>query len=407
MPNIDLDTGKVWQAANTEPIKSPGRKLENWVLSYGKYTENNEAPESFHLWVALGTIAAAARRRIYMPSTFFDVLLNMYIVLVGPAGGPRKTTALKIGRGVIKDVPGIHFTTKASSAEALISQFAALPEKEHQSLTCYSYELGTMFKPPSEVMVDIVTDLYDGNPDWDKQTVGRGLEKIPRPWLNMMAATTPRWLGDNLPPTAVEGGFVSRTIFVYEDQRKLANAFPRETEAERALRKLLINDLTHISTLSGEFGFSQEAFDFYNEWYFDESRFPTIADPRTVGYYERKHIHVLKVAMCLSIAESDSLTLEIKDIRAALALLGSIEPGMKKAFSAVGRNTYAGDLERIYKQICAKRTGSNYGEIAKHNYHALDKKAIDDILMQLINMGAISISTSGVYKPVPGGSLDE
>lgn len=398
---IDLTSGKL--SAPAFKVTPPGRKLGNWLRAYGEYTADNEAPESFHLWVGLSMIAGALRRNVLIEMQHYDVLSNLFIVLVAPPGTARKTTALKIGRNVLKDVPGIHFTTKASSPAALIKQFTDLPEKDQQSLTCIAYELGTFFSTSSAEMVDITTDLYDGNPDWDKQTIGRGVEKITKPWLNFAAATTPQWLGDYMSPTAVEGGFVSRTVFVYEDQRKLSSPRPTPQPHLKLLRKELINDLTHISTLAGEYTLDKEAGDFYDDWYLDPARFPRIIDSRISGYYERKHIHVLKVAMGLAAAERDELVITTPDIELALMLLGNTEPGMKRSFSSVGRNIYATDYERILGQI-SSNGGMDYGAIISANYHALDQKNLDSILQQLVYMRAIEIN-GGRYVAMKGNKL--
>lgn len=391
---IDLTNGKV--TVPNFKVTPPGRRLANWLQAYGEYTASNEAPESFHLWVGLSMIAGALRRNVMMQMQHFDVLSNMFIVLVAPPGTARKTTALKIGRNILKEVPGVHFTTKAASPAALIKQFTDLPEQDQQSLTCISYELGTFFSTSAAEMVDITTDLYDGNPDWDKQTIGRGIEKITKPWLNFAAATTPQWLGDYMSPTAVEGGFVSRTVFIYEDQRKLSSPRPAPNPRLAELRRLLINDLTHISTLAGEYQLSQEAGEFYDDWYLDNARFPKIMDTRVGGYYERKHIHVLKVAMALAAAERDELVIQIEDIKTALTLLAAVEPGMRRSFSSVGRNIYATDYERILAQI-AGNGGMTYGELVAANYHALDRKNLDDILSQLEMMNAIERKPGGTF----------
>jgi hypothetical protein len=378
-------------------VEPPGRQLGNWLAGYAEYTAANEAPESFHLWVGLGTIAGAAQRKVQLINPYFDVHSNLYVVLVAPPGTARKTTALKIGQRLLKKVPGIHFTTKAGSAAALVTQFANLPSKEHQSLTAYALEFGTFMGNGNNDMVDFVTDIYDGNPDWDKQTILRGMEKIPRPWFNMLGGTTPRWLGDHLPPTAVEGGFVARTIWVYNDRRKLSSPFPKETSRMRELREKLINDLTHISTLSGEFEFEPAAEKFYEDWYLDEKRFPEMPDERTGGYYERKHIHVLKLAMLLSLAEKDELTIAEKDLRAALALLEATEPGMIRAFSAVGKNTYSTDLDRIKAQIQSSPKGISRAAIFNKNIHALNRMQIEEVLSVLMQMGEIQSAPGGIY----------
>lgn len=377
------------------------RKLADWIEGYRQYTSGTESPAVFHLWVALGTIAAAAQRKISMDAGYYDVHSNLYVVLVSPAGRSRKSTALRIGKGLLTGIKDygetINFTTQASSVAAVVRQFSSIQNKEHQSLTAFSAELGSLLGSKSIEMTDFLTDIYDCAPDWDKQTIQRGLEKIDNPWLNLLGATTPQWMGDNLSKTAIEGGFVSRTIFVYEDTR-LRVAFPELTPEQRILKKALMHDLAHIASLKGTFTFTPEAKQFYKDWYEDPARNASEQDYRISGFYERKHIHVLKVAMALSLAQQDKLVLEIPHIKAAIALLNSIEPGMRKAFRAVGKNTHGTTLERIRDQILdAGRVP--YKKVLAANIHDIMKEDFDKLLSSLVDMGDVIWSDLHLCSP--------
>lgn len=376
-------------------MSKSSRKVDNWIYGYQRYTEGTESPPTFHLWTAVGTLASAMQRKMYMDAGYFKIHSNMYIILVSPPGRSRKSTALRIGKGLLKGVldygVDINFSTQASSVAALVRQLSSITNKDHQSLTSFSSELGSLLGNKSIEMVDFLVDIFDCNPDWDKQTVSRGLEKIDRPWFNMLAATTPQWMGDNLSKTAVEGGFVSRSIFVYDDTRLLV-AFPELTDEQRQLRKDLTHDLAHIAQLKGLFKFEPSARTFYKEWYEDENRITDAIDYRIAGFFERKHIHVLKVAMALSMAESDELVLQTTHIQAALSLLGAIEPGMHKAFSAVGKNIFSTDMQRIRDQVTGSPKGMTYKQIISANVHACDKETIDKLLATLIDMGEIELT---------------
>lgn len=367
------------------------RKLSDWIEGYRNYTAGTESPAVFHLWVALGTIAAAAQRKIKMDAGYYDVHTNLYLVLVSPAGRSRKSTALRIGKGLLTGIKDygevINFTTQASSVAAVVRQFTAIQNKEHQSLTAFAAELGSLLGSKSIEMTDFLTDIYDCAPDWDKQTIQRGLEKIEYPWLNLLGATTPQWMGDNLSKTAIEGGFVSRTIFVYEDTRLLV-AFPELTVEQKALKKMLMHDLAHIATLKGTFTFSPEAKQFYKDWYEDKSRLAAEQDYRISGFYERKHIHVLKVAMALSLAQQDKLVLDVEHIKAGILLLNSIEPGMRKAFRAVGKNTHGTTLERIRDQILSSGR-IPYKKVLAANIHDIMKEDFDKLIQSLVDMGDV------------------
>lgn len=339
------------------------------------------------------------QRKLYMDAGYFQVHSNMYVVLVAPPGRSRKTTALMIGKRVLKSVldygQEINFSTQASSVAALVKQMAAIQNKDHQSLTAISLELGSLLGSKSTEMVDFLVDIFDCNPDWDKQTVSRGMEKIENPWLNLIAATTTQWMGDNMSSTIVEGGFVGRTIFVFADVRKRI-AFPELTDEQKKLRVALAHDLAHIASLKGQFTFDPAAREAFRYWYEEVREDELNLDPRLAGYYERKHIYVLKLAMCLRIAEKDSLILQEMDIATALDYLRLTEPGMHRAFSAVGKNIHSTELMRIKEQIERSTKGMTFKQVLAANIHSADMQTIEGLLGSLVHMGEI-IQDRGIY----------
>lgn len=388
---------------NRKPPEKPKteRKLDSWLMAYAEYTEENEAPEVFHLGVALTTLAGAVRRNVMVVHPFYTVHTNMYVVLVGPPGRTRKSTALRIGQNLLRQVPMAKFTTSATSPEALIKQLAALHAQPHQSLTAFSLEFSSFLGRDPHGMVDFLTDIWDCNPDWEKQTIARDLEKIPKPWFSLAAGTTRQWMGENLSSTAVEGGFVSRSLFLYANEPKCLNALPEMTPRMKELKGLLINDLIHISHLEGEFKFAPAAEAWYKMWYENPKRFPPHMDPRTEGYYSRKHTHLVKIAMLISLSRKDELVLELDDLQEALTLLEGLEPGMDKAFVTVGKNIYNTDIERIAGQIASTaQSGISIKELLRSNIHAMDKKLLIEILDNLVAMGLVLKKQDRYYSAI-------
>jgi hypothetical protein len=371
------------------------RLLSNWLHAYAEYTEGTESPETYHLWVALGTIAAAAQRKIGLRLGLMHVHSNMFITLVGPAGGPRKSTALNIGKNLIVGTAEygakIELAPKKASSAAIVSRMARINNPDHQSITAIASELGTLLGSNNAEVSDLLTDLWDCDPNFDKETVGRGAEKITAPWVNIMAGTTPIWLSDNLPKTASEGGFVSRGIFVYAEDTKHWVPRPSLTPEQEELGKLLAHDLAEIALLSGNFTFSESAGEYYDEWYLDRRNFSTKYNNRMTTYYARKHIHVLKVAMAVSLANSDQLILEPRDIAVAVDIVEEVEKQMSVAFQGVGRNILGMDHERIKKQIQkAGPDGMTYRDLLITNIQALDKQQLDSIIAALAQMGVVA-----------------
>lgn len=329
----------------------------------------------------------------------FTYLTNLYTVLVGPPGS-KKTTAMMTARNLVRAVPGIHLGSNIGTPQAILKRMAKIDDPLHQSLTTYALELGTYLGegPAQREMLDFLCDIYDGNPDFEKDTIGRGAERITLPWYAFQACTTPEWLQNSLTSHSVEGGFVSRTIWVYNDDRKLENPWPEPSAKMSRLRELLINDLTHISALSGSFSASHDAKEFYKVWYMNPSRFPSSTEQRMGGYYDRKSLHVMKLAMLLSIADNDSMCLEVRDFEAALAVLSEIEPDMHRSFIGVGKNTHSTDTERVLGQIrSGGSAGVHYGKLLAANWHALNKSQLDDILEALRHMGRAKVKVGVWY----------
>ena len=386
-------------------FKTDGRRrLSNWLKSFLEYVDQAESPVDYLRWVGLGTIAGAAQRKVYMDMELYYIMSNMFVTLVGPPG-TKKSTAIRQGRKLLSRIPSINLSSDAPSVAGLMEEFTDLIQtnKEHQSLNAFVYELSSLYENAKETMNGFLTAIYDGDSDYIKRTKAHGKEHIPFPWLNMVTGTTPVWLGTNLPKAAIEGGLVARNIYVYSGKRILTTPRPKRDPVLDKLKEDLVHDLAHISQLRGEFTFDSNAGRWYDLWYLDqdteeyrrvvgpyESRFPRIVDNRTAGYYERKAIHLVKVAMAVSLAQKDELVLTLEDLLTALALLESIEEGMVHAFSSVGGNTYANDLERIRSQIrSAGKAGLAYSEIVAANFHMLDKRMIDATLESLEAMGVV------------------
>ena len=184
-------------------------------------------------------------------------------------------------------------------------------------------------------------------------------------------------------------------IFVVEDDVRLKNPWPVLTEKEKRIRDDLKHDLEKISLMKGRFGVSAEAYDFFSHWYNTEN--VKIEDARFSGYAERKHIHVLKVAMLLSACESSEGVIEARHLRSSLNLLGRIEAKMVRAFGGTGRSELAADIDEILNTIIDAGTISRTDLMrsVKMNVHPKD---LDTII------GMLEV-TGDIVKVVKNGSM--
>lgn len=406
MPKIQPD-GQIQKEIHLKILpKTDGRRrLSDWLGAFLDITAHLESPFEYFQWSGLSTLAAVAQRKIYMESQAFFAFPNMYIVLVGPPGS-KKSTAIRAGRKLLQKVPGINLSSDAPSVAGLMQEFTEIAgaQKDHQSLNAFISEYGSLYENATETMTGFLTAIYDGDADYIKRTRIGGKEHIPFPWLNLLAGTTPTWLGDNLRKSAVEGGLVARTLYVYSEDLILKNPFPKYTKEIKQVEEALIHDLTHISVIYGEFDFEGgeggDAYQWFSKWYLDrEGRFPKVSDNRTAGYYVRKPIHLLKVAMAVSLAKSDDLRLSVQNLEVAKSFLDRIEPGMSRAFSAVGGNVYATEIERVERLVRSANGGIvTYEDLVAHTYHNIEQRKLDDALLTLKAMGRIEGMASTGYR---------
>jgi hypothetical protein len=258
-------------------------------------------------------------------------------------------------------------------------------------------EFGTFYKPSGDIMIDGLTALFDGRKKFDSSTIIRGIELAAKPCINLLAATTPIWIAENLTEGMVGGGFMSRVIPVYEERVRRRQMFYEglDHDALARIRGNLVTDLHHLSSnIEGEFSLSEEAKTFFEEWYVATAdKYMKEADRRLHGYFERKPAHALKVAMLLHLAYSDELILEINDVKAALTVLEQTERQMLRVFQAVGKNPYTVDMDQIEEFVSEKGVVTKR-ELLNRFYHA----ATPDILLQLLDalvmMGKLTVDGS-------------
>lgn len=357
------------------------------------YTAESESPDEYHIWTALSTISGAIRRKAFFNMGYFLLYPNLYVVLVGPAGRCKKSTAMRIGRRLLAQAgPGINFTTDSVTRERLIVDLTqSLSADGHSSMTAYSTEFASLLTSSGMDMVVFLTDIYDSPEEWTHKTKVGGTNKIKAPYLNLIGATTPDWIARSLPLDTVGIGLTSRILFVYQDTPRIRRPFPELSKEQVDLEAILSRDLQRIALISGQFTLSSAGKDFYESWYITKHQGERpLTDPRLAGYFERKPMHILKVAMLVSASRKDDTVLEKDDIEGAMELLDHLEPSMLKTFAAVGKNPLTQDMQQALETILSK-PGIAFGDLLDMFKHSLRKDEMEEVLNTLSTIGDIKV----------------
>lgn len=390
------------------------RKCKNFIDSYLHYTRALESPTSYHTWCAISVISACLRRKTWINMGHFNIYPNMYIVLVGPPGKCKKSVAINASMELIEDYNEIKISADSITREALIqdikkseTQIQVDINNEqriqfHSSVTIVSKELSVFLGEQNQGLLSLLTDLYDCPNKWEYKTKNKGIDTCYGIWLSLLGASTPTWLVGSISTAAIGGGFTSRVIFIVEDKERHKNPFPFLTKEDLVLREELKSDLEKISIISGEMTLSSEAFHFVEDWYRNNEH--GNMDSRFAGYYERKQLHLLKVAQVLSASESSKRIIEINHVKGALALLDKAEVKMKGAFGAAGRSTVAADIDEILQTIIRSEKISKE-QLMRATWMNIHPTEFDVVIKSLQDMNQIKVTigeTDGkvYYTPV-------
>jgi hypothetical protein len=304
---------------------------------------------------------------------------NFYIVFVAPAGVATKSTSVRIGTKLLRQIPNIYFgpssltwqfLVKALSEAQTLVKYGKTPEGDDSYLpmaciTCAINELGTFLQPSEAKMVDVFTDLWDAQLEsWSHGTATHGSTKIENPWLNIIAAVTPAWLRENFPESLIGGGLTSRMIFVFADKKRHLVAYPgleRISEEVTLQQNDLVADLLTMSQLIGEYVIEPEGIVWGTEWYYKHwtTRPEHLSNERFGGYIARKQTHLHKLAIVLAAAQRNELIITKKDLIMANAMVTGLELDMINVFESIGTSDTAKNMHAMLMHL------SVYGKMSR------------------------------------------
>jgi hypothetical protein len=380
------------------------RKLKDWLDSYLKYTSNTEPRRSFRLWTGVSVVAGALQRKCYMSHGLTPLYPNLYIVLVAPPGKARKSTAMNSGRDLLKEVK-VKLAPTTNTREGLIkviseaNSLSSLQHEElykrafinHSSLTVFSGEFGVFMGEDAKMIQDL-QDMFDCPTEFEYNTKTDDLKVyIENLWLNIMGATTPKYIrGLFNRSDLVGGGLASRIIFVYEEDKEKSIPLPIMTKSEKALRKDLIHDLNIIKSLSGEFKFTEEFINLYATWYTNMDNDSGGFKQDSFREYEsRRQVHLMKLCIIFSASRSNEMVLRDIDFNRALEELTLVEEKMFKVFLGVGELKDAQVIANIVNYV--ESVGEiRYDELYKVFVYDIDAKRFMEAISNLIRAGKLT-----------------
>lgn len=384
------------------------RNHQDWLKAFVEYASFGEAPLTMYFWVGVSAVAGALRRRVWIDQGFFRWLSNFYIVLVAPPGIVAKSTTASIGMNLLREVPNIKFGPDVVTWQALVQSLANSTEMfplgdkfyPQSAITIESSEFGNFLNPNDREMVDVLVSLWDGKQGaFTKITKTQGNDEIINPWVNIVACTTPAWIAGNFPEYMIGGGFTSRCIFVYAEEKRKYVAYPSEHLPPEflAMRLKLIQDLERISNLAGPYEIDPQAIKWGEEWYekLYKNRPPHLNNERFGGYIARKQTHIHKLAMIMAASRRDERVILLDELQGADALVSALEVSMPRVFSHIGRTEISRHMEELLS--CVRAYGEiEYTELFKAMFRIFPSSIdFENAMKSLRSAGFIEMLPSG------------
>jgi len=388
------------------------RLLKNWLDSYIELHENTEPAAIFDCWVGYSMIAAALRRKARLQLGRLTYYPNLYVVLVANPGIARKTQSIKFGLSFLDTIPEIRCCADSATKEAMTDDIegSALDQLmddgttlRHSSLNIISKEFESFLgqKKENTRMLIALTDLFDCPSEWSSRTRHGTSNAIIRPWINLLAATTPDSLASSLPASAIGGGLTSRILFVWAEKKKRSIAIPEMTKEEEDLKLLLEKDLYQISRISGEYTMSPDCkanwVDWYNNYDEDENGERLCNDKSFSGWYSRKPTYIMKLSMLRAAATSQNMVLQWSHVEEAIEAIKQVELVMGNAFKAIGKSEITAEVDTVMQLV------KSYKWISEKNlmsviWRDIDSSKFENVIETLIKTGKIRREYKGPKK---------
>jgi len=370
------------------------RKCNNWLKTFLEWTIHRASAEDhLVLWTGIFTIAATAERKVKIGKDIlgsWECYPYLYTMFVGDPG-TFKTTTISYAEELLFRVPGLtegsHINTQANLQKELV-------ESPGHSLYLTVGEFSDLVRKSGVEMYEWLTSTFDGKRYIKSGTIVRGEEFVEKPCLNMLTATTPIWVATNLTQEQLGGGFNARLITLFTAKPKDRKLFFREVVDEDRLKMIedaLVHDLCIINELEGNFKFeSKKLEDELEAWFvaIDSAKYHSSIR----SFVDRKHVHVLKLAMILSLAEKDELVITKENADGARELIAFVEKELPRVFSSIGKNPYKGDTMEILKTVYEQGPIS-IEDLNVHFMGAGISRIIGDLVQSLVDADLIKMKS--------------
>lgn len=318
----------------------------SFIHQYMRYMEGLETSYIYDFWCAAWLISMACGRNVIVDRPRIPVHMNMYLCLCAESGVTRKSTAVDHATKVARlfDFPARNYEWIQSrmTATQLEKKLSERTTKSGHAWGMISIsEMVNFFgKARSNGIVGLLTDLYDcpGTREGGGSAGQVGETNIREVYINLITASTPSWLIEEITPSVIEGGFTSRTLFIWSEEPKKAISWPDENNHQGALEHFgmeLFKIRNKLNEIGNKIKINEKAKATFDRWYRTRHHY---RDSFRASFGSREDSHILRVAAILCIADG-TYQIQLQHIKAAIANVIRVRDEATKLFEGLGSKT--------------------------------------------------------------------
>lgn len=373
-----------------------------WLADYIEWTRQTESPTVFHFFAGAVAIGASLARNVFYPWGDGGIFPNLCVVVVAPSGVCRKTTACNMAINLYRAVGGNVLADKVTP-EAFIEAFK---EKEAAVGLIYAPELAVFLgkQKYQEGMVPMLTALFDCPQSWSSATIMRGEAHLNNVAISMLGASTLDWIQTAIPRDAFGGGFMSRILFVVQENTD--RCFPIPPPTDEKMKAKLSEGLRKFGHVRGKIEMSREALDWFDKWYRRRTS-QHMENRHFAGYAERKPTQVIRIATILAVSEKGSTwdrTIGMPHVEAALRVLDWVEAFLPGTFDQLHETSMGADQMLILQQLKKKQGSAKHSDLLRLNARRMNADIFRKYMDTLRLAGLVEWdNTSKTYYVTPEG----
>jgi Protein of unknown function (DUF3987) len=380
----------------------------SWLDDVMAASAEVESPKQWVWWSAISAIAAISGSNVFLDKFYYKLSPNLFVMLLGKSG-LGKGWPINLAKELVTCVDTTRVISGRNSIQAVLKELGTIttrngkpPIPDSRGFLVSGEFVNFVIQDPHSLSV--LTELYDThyNSVWKNTTKGSGIDTLKNVCLTMLGASSPAHFREVVHAKDVEGGFLGRTLMIYEETRGFIN--PLTDRPKSKFDPLVAAEhLTSISKLKGEFRYSKQAKDFYNEWYYELRKRDTQDKTGTV---QRIHNHVEKVAMCCAMARDSTLELQLVDMETSIEACTTLITHVEKILQGAGGKSEVAEHQAMVLQVLIKAEGNELTrqKVLQRLFGDVDSFVLNRVIETLTEANAVTAQTKAgniYYKLTP------